>query len=160
MRNLGRTFVRCRLICIVLLSWVVVSHATERQSFLLNPGWNLITFQVLPANHQASHVFSSMEATDGSGARLFDPGSPGDSVLRAAFALDSLEHDDQVLSLAWRVLEHARYTNPETLSSSLPFPELDHENQHHKRAGSPLHQIMFGEAYFSPGGRNPSKYDL
>ena len=60
--------------CMILLLGSALSQAAERQRFDLNPGWNLITFQVLPADGQASKVFSGIQS--GHGASLFDAGNP------------------------------------------------------------------------------------
>lgn len=129
----------------VMLAVAIVSHAQERQTFVLNPGWNLITFQVLPGR-QAVDVFSSMTATDGSGARLFDVRSPAGSRLKAAFALDGVQPVGEETRFTWRVLEEAQYDDPAALPSGFPLPDLD-AGHTHARARSPLRDVTFGDAY-------------
>lgn len=133
------------LVCMILLLGSVISQAAEPQSFVLNTGWNLITFQVLPNNRQAGHVFSRMVTTDGS-TRLFEPENAVGSRLKAAFALHSAQGDAQDMQLTWRSFEAASYTDPEELPSGFPFPELG-SRQTHQRASEPFSQIAFGEAY-------------
>ena len=136
---------RCFVFAVVVFSAATVSHAQERQTFVLNPGWNLITFQVLPGR-QAVDVFSSMVATDGSGARLFDARNPAGSRLKAAFALDGVQSANEETSFMWRVLEEAQYTDPGALPSGFPLPDLD-AGHTHARSGSPLREVTFGDAY-------------
>ena len=122
----------------------VVSQAQERQTFVLNPGWNLVTFQVLPGR-QAVEVFSSMTAMDGTGAPLFDVRNPASSRLQAALALDSVEQDGDETRFTWRVLEEAQYTDPGALPDGFPLPDLG-VGHTHARAGSPLTEVTFGDA--------------
>ena len=129
----------------IVLSAAAVSQAQERQTFVLNPGWNLVTFQVLPGR-QAVDVFSSMTATDGSDARLFDVENPAGSRLKAALALDSVEQDGDETRFTWRVLEEAQYSDPGVLPDGFPLPDLD-VGHTHARAGSPLREVAFGDAY-------------
>ena len=131
---------------IVLLPWAVVSHALESQSFVLSPGWNLVTFQVLPASPQASHVFSSMVASDGSGARLFDPENPAGSRLEAAFTLDSMQVVGQETHLTWRAFQAAQFNDPKALPSGFPLPEIE-PGQVHRQSSGALSQLAFGEVY-------------
>ena len=136
------------LVCIILLLGAAISHA-QRQEFILNPGWNLITFQVLPANSQAGAVFSRlrMVVPGGHSAPLFDAENPAASYLKAAFVMDGAQVVAERQHFIWRALEAAQYTDPENLSSGFPFPKLDDLRQTHEKADEPLSRITFGEAY-------------
>ena len=138
---------RC-LVCIILLLGSVISQAAERQQFDLNPGWNLITFQTLPANGQASEVFSHlrMVVPGGHGAPLFDIESAAASHLKAAFVLHGVQVVGEDTHFTWRAFEAAQYTDPENLPPSFPFPKLDDLRQTHKTADESLSRITFGEA--------------
>ncbi len=83
-----------------------VTSPGSRPRFDLNPGWNLITFQVLPADGQASKVFSSIQS--GHGASLFDAGNPAASHLKAAFVLHGAQVVGENTQFAWRALDRLR----------------------------------------------------
>ena len=148
----------CWLVCMILLLGPVISQAAERQRFALNPGWNLITFQVLPTDGQASQVFSSIQSDHG--APLFDPDNPAGSPLKAAFALHGAHILDDDTRFAWRAFEAAQYTDPENLPPGFPFPKLDDLRQTHQKADEPLNRITFGEAYLTLGAKDSPRHDL
>ena len=117
------------------LSWTSAAYGQERQTFVLNPGWNLISFQVLPAScpaGDARDVFSRIVATDGNGGRLldaagepvrmFDRENSARSPLRAALMLEEIRtaEQDGGVSLTWRSLEPAL---PADILRRIPLPE-------------------------------------
>ena len=146
------------------LSWTSAGYGQERQIFVLNPGWNLIAFQVLPAScpaGDARDVFSRMAATDGSGrrlldavgepVRLFDRENPARSPLRAALVLEEVRTAEQNggVSVTWRSLEPAL---PAEILRGIPLPEgflgdrsIDGVGVH--RIGDVLRCVAFAEAY-------------
>lgn len=102
-----------------------VANVDAVQRFVLNPGWNLVTFQVLPENRGVADVFASVVTADNSRRPLFDPGVPEGSLLQAAFALDGVEErDGSETRFRWRALPSARYSDLAELPPGFPFPEL------------------------------------
>ena len=125
------------------------ANAVPVQRFVLNPGWNLITFQVLPENRGAADVFASVVAADGSGKSLFDPEVPEGSLLQAAFALHAVqERIDQATHFRWQALSSARYTDLEDLPSGSPFPELL------QPSGEPFPSLDDGQLHDADGSLN------
>ena len=144
------------------VSWTSAGYGQERQIFVLNPGWNLIAFQVLPAScpaGDARDVFSRMVATDGSGGRLldavgepvrlFDRENPVGSPLRAALVLEGVRtaEQDGGVSVTWRSLEPAL---PAEILRRIPLPEGflgDRSVDGVHRIGDVLRCVAFAEAY-------------
>ena len=129
---------------------VGTDDATAVQRFVLNPGWNLVTFQVLPDDSGAESVFSRVIAADGSGRPLFDPANAAASPLKAAFALeDAQDLPGGGARFRWRPLPSATFTDPGSPPPGQPMPDLlpDGVEEVHARADGLLEQVVFGEAY-------------
>lgn len=94
------------------------------QSWILNPGWNVISFVSVPADRRPEQVFASMVTS--TGMSLFTARNPDGSPLVAAFALDGVQQPDPALRprFVWRALRSARVARLSDLPSGYLLPEL------------------------------------
>jgi hypothetical protein len=108
-------------------------QATVNQKLTLQPGWNVITFQVLPVSHSPESVLSAAVATDGTGRTLYnsqDPSSPVASIYHmrkspTGFVLEKFP---------------ASASDSPPVPRSVPIPDVSLAQQ--------LTSIEYGEAYF------------
>lgn len=90
-----------------LLLFIILNSPAARaasQVMTLQPGWNLITFQVLPTNTSPQSVFSAL-LSESSGKPLYNSGSPAQSQLRAAYDLMSVDASAGIAKFIWRSFE-------------------------------------------------------
>lgn len=111
--------------------------ATQTFTFTLQPGWNLISFPVLPEDRSPDKVFGAMKAVSG-GQPLYQ--STGPSSLRVAFAAGTnpVGRFPNVGNCpSWPVL---RRCDVGSSDPTLPLPTTC--------SSEPLQQLEFGKAYW------------
>ncbi|TBD34344.1 hypothetical protein [Rhizobium ruizarguesonis] len=128
------------LLFTLILSSESRAQAAAIQNITLQPGWNLITFQVLPNDRSPESVFSSLK-DESNGAPLFDKEVPAHSRLTAAFDLAAVTTGEDATSIfSWRSFE----TREQSKVADIPPLEANQQNKVSDR----LTSIEFGRAYF------------
>lgn len=128
---------KCCLLIVATLSLAQASHG-EEQTFVLQPGWNLINFQVLPADRGVASVFGGM-VPSGGGSPLYLSETPGASKLKAVFTATRTG----AAGVDGPKLEWSQFQ----VADSPSTPSLD-ETVINEVTGAALQSIEFGRGYF------------
>src|ERR1700730_4033763 len=105
MRFVVRAVIAGALAQILVSLWTNTAQAQTSQLITLQPGWNLITFQVLPQDRSPEAVFGALHSEE-TGQPLYNKGNPQQSRLRGAYELSSVNTaDPNAPDFAWRTFE-------------------------------------------------------